>query len=135
MKLSSILLILVLAVASCREQAYEEHIYAVSISTEPNKLQEYLAYHDSIWPEVEAGFKLAGYKEINMFRFEQFIVMQIKVPAGANLSEMSKNAADSHPRCAEWNQLMDTYQIGLPGTSNGQKWVELNEFYSFKKPE
>ena len=132
MKLTAIVLIFFFAFTSCSEQEYEQHIYAVSISNEPNKLQEYLAYHAAVWPEVEAGFKLAGYKEINMFRFEQFIVMQIKVPVGANLSEMSKKAADSHPRCAEWNKLMDTYQIGIPGTSNGQKWVELKEFYSFK---
>ena len=134
MKLFYIALITVFVLASCTQQQYEEHMYAVTISHEPDKLKEYLEYHASVWPEVEAGFKLAGYKEINMFRFKQFIVMQIKVPAGSDLSEMSRKAAESHPRCAEWNKRMDSYQIGLPGTSNGQKWVELDEFYSFTQP-
>lgn len=124
-----------LALVSCTEIKDEQHLFVVNIDTADTKLQEYLNYHNNIWPEVEAGFKKAGYREIKLFRFQHLIVMSVTVPEGADLAEMGKLAEASNKRCAEWNQLMDTYQMGVPGTAEGQKWVEVTEFYSFKNPD
>ncbi len=130
-----LLLTSVVLFSSCQPAAVDQYVFAVSISPETGKLEEYLRYHDNIWPEVEAGFKKAGYNEIKLFRYHHLIVMTIKVPKGANLDEMSRSAESGNPRCAEWNRLMDTYQIGVPGTSSGEKWVKMDEFYSFTLPQ
>ncbi|KYP15205.1 L-rhamnose mutarotase [Flavihumibacter sp. CACIAM 22H1] len=119
---------------SCNEQKEERHLFAVNISTEPDKLREYLDYHQKIWPEVEAGFKNAGYRSIKLYHYQHLVVMEVIVPAGADLGELGKKAAATHARCAAWNSLMDSYQLGIPGTDKGQKWVELSEFYRFQQP-
>ncbi len=128
-------MLLILTIISCKEIKEEQHLFVVMIHPDNKKLAEYLEYHKNIWPEVEAGFKKAGYREIKLFRYEHMVVMTVTVPFGADLGEMGRLAESSDKRCAEWNQLMETYQTGIPGTEKGQKWVEVTEFYSFKNPD
>ncbi|MCF3108211.1 L-rhamnose mutarotase [Niabella sp. CC-SYL272] len=111
----------------------EERLFVVTIAPGDEKIREYLDHHQHIWPEVEAGFKKAGYRKISLSRFDHLVVMSILVPRGASLDSMSKVAESYSPRCAEWNRLMDTYQAGVPGTAPGQKWVEAKPFYLFEE--
>lgn len=116
-----------------KELELVQKVFVVNTVDNDKKLNEYLAYHKQIWPEVEAGFKKAGYKSITLYRFNDLIVMAIMVPKDADLNEMGKLAESYSPRCVEWNKLMNTYQKGVNGTSEGQKWVEVTPFYSFKQ--
>ena len=103
----------------------------VNIVPDSVKLKEYLTYHEQVWPEVEAGFKKAGYKKITLYRYNHLLVMTITVPQNADLGAMGKLAESYSPRCAEWNKLMNTYQTGVQGTQPGQTWVEAKPFYVF----
>lgn len=116
-----------------KEAELEEHVFVVNIVHDPQKLKAYLDYHQHIWPEVEAGFKKAGYRKITLYRYEYLLVMTITVPAGADLGQMGKTAESYDKRCAEWNRLMDGYQTGVPGTGQHEKWVEATPFYRFAK--
>ncbi|WP_223151283.1 L-rhamnose mutarotase [Chitinophaga varians] len=111
----------------------EEKVFVVNIVPQEDKLQEYLRYHQHIWPEVEAGFKKAGYQQITLYRYKYLLVMKIVVPVGADLQQMGKTAEAYSPRCAEWNRLMGGYQVGVPGTAQGETWVEATPFYEFRK--
>ncbi|MCU7552553.1 L-rhamnose mutarotase [Chitinophagaceae bacterium LB-8] len=108
-----------------------EKVFVVNILKNGQKLNEYLEHHQHVWPEVEAGFKKAGYKKITLYRYDHLLVMTIVVPAGADLGQMGKVAESYDKRCAEWNQLMNQYQVGVEGTSPGQTWVEAKPFYAF----
>lgn len=116
-----------------KEPEFVEKVFVVNTVDNDKKLNEYLEYHKQIWPEVEAGFKKAGYKSITLYRFNDLIVMRITVPENADLNEMGKLAESYSPRCVEWNKLMNTYQKGVNGTAEGQKWVEVTPFYKFKQ--
>lgn len=114
-----------------KETDFVEKIFVVNTVDHQKKLDEYLAYHKQVWPEVEAGFKKAGYKSIALYHFNDLIVMAITVPKNADLSKMGKVAESYSPRCAEWNKVMNTYQKGVQGTKAGEKWVEAIPFYKF----
>jgi L-rhamnose mutarotase len=125
-----------LIITSCKEKSSEqqlvEKVFVVNIAGDSSQMKEYLAYHKEVWPEVEAGFKKAGYKKIVLYRFDHLLVMTVTVPEGADLNEMGKVAESYSPRCAEWNKMMSRYQAGVTGTSQGQTWVEAKPFYSFR---
>ncbi|WP_186452656.1 L-rhamnose mutarotase [Chitinophaga polysaccharea] len=108
-----------------------EKVFVVNIKPGEENLQAYLNYHQHIWPEVEAGFRKAGYEDIRLFRSEHTVVMIVTVPEGADLDAMGKKAEASHPRCAEWNRLMAGYQEGVTGTSPGQTWSAMEPLYHF----
>jgi L-rhamnose mutarotase len=113
------------------QEQLEDKVFVVNIVHDSLKLKEYLDYHKKVWPQVEAGFKKAGYKKIVLYRYDYLLVMKITVPVGADLGEMGKLAEASDPRCAEWNTLMNNYQQGVQGTLPGQTWVEATPFYQF----
>ena len=136
--LNLILILFICFLTRCRQGEavhkdgeFVEKIFVVNTVDDNKKLNEYLAYHKQVWPEVEGGFKKAGYKSITLYRFHDLIVMAITVPKNADLNKMGKLAESYSPRCAEWNKLMNTYQKGVKGTSAGQKWVEAIPFYKF----
>ncbi|CAL1517919.1 L-rhamnose mutarotase [Chitinophaga sp. MM2321] len=115
-------------------QEFEDRVFVVNIVHDSLKLKAYLNYHKQVWPQVEAGFKKAGYRKIVLYRYDYLLVMKITVPVGADLGEMGKLAEASDPRCAAWNKLMNTYQQGVQGTLPGQTWVEAKPFYQFSRP-
>lgn len=107
-------------------------VFVVNLVNDEQKVNEYLAHHQKVWPEVEAGFRKAGYKKIELYRFNQSLVMMVTIPKNANIDSMGKIAESYDPKCREWNQMMDQYQVGVAGTSEGQKWVQAERIYSFK---
>ncbi len=126
---------LLACLCSCAKQGVklEEKVFVVNIMPGEQALQTYLHYHQQVWPEVEAGFKKAGYQKITLYRYEHLLVMKIVVPAGANLQQMGKVAESYSPRCVEWNRLMGQFQQGVAGTKAGETWVEAKPFYEFKQ--
>ena len=107
-------------------------VFLVNLVNDEQKVNEYLAHHQKVWPEVEAGFRKAGYKKIEIYRFNKSLVMIVTVPKNADLDSMGKVAEGYDKKCREWNQMMDRYQVGVAGTSEGQKWVKAERIYSFK---
>lgn len=134
---AGILLLVMALVTGCSQEKeketsqLEDKVFVVNIVHDSLKLSEYLHYHKQIWPQVEAGFKKAGYRKIVLYRYDYLLVMKITVPVGADLGEMGKLAEAADPRCVEWNKIMNNYQQGVPGTSPGQTWVEAKPFYEF----
>lgn len=106
-------------------------VFIVNLVNDDQKVKEYLAYHQEVWPEVEAGFRKAGFKKINLYRFGKSLVMIVTIPKNADMGKMGKIAEEYDKKCKEWNQRMDGYQVGVPGTSEGQKWVQAEPIYSF----
>lgn len=107
-------------------------VYIVNLVDDEQKVNEYLAHHQKVWPEVEAGFRKAGYKKIELYRFNRSLVMMVTISKNADIDSIGKIAEGYDPKCKEWNQVMDQYQVGVPGTSDGQKWVQAKPIYSFK---
>lgn len=115
-------------------QKLVEKVFVVNIVQDSAKFNEYLDHHKHVWPEVEAGFKKAGYKKITLYRYGHLLVMTVVVPEGSDLNQMGKIAEGYSPRCAEWNKMMSQYQVGVAGAPAGATWVEALPFYSFTNP-
>src|ERR1044072_1860597 len=121
-----------LGACSSKNERFTERVFVANLVKDEQKLEQYLAYHKQVWPEVEAGFRKAGYKRITLYRFKYLLVMTITVPEQADLQQMSRTAEDYDKRCAEWNRLMSQFQTGVEGTVPGQTWVEADRYYLFK---
>lgn len=124
-------LLLLLFTACTRAERLTEKVFVVNIKPGEETLRQYEQYHAAVWPEVEEGFRKAGYRRIRLFRSAHTVVMVITVPEGADLAAMGKTAEGHHPRCAEWNRLMAGYQEGIAGALPGQTWTEALPLYSF----
>lgn len=115
-----------------RLEDFQEMVFVTNLVNDEQKQKEYMDYHEHVWPEVEEGFKKAGYREISLYRFQDLLVMIVSVPKGADLEQMGRIAESYDKRCAEWNRIMADYQSGIEGARPGQTWVEARRFYSFR---
>ncbi len=122
-----------LMITGCNQQSEptDEYVFAVQLVNDSVKMHEYVEYHKKVWPEVEDGFTKAGYKNIRLYRFNNYITMIVEVPEGADLNEIGKTEALHTDRVNEWNTLMTTYQKGLPGVKEGTTWVAMEKIYEF----
>ena len=55
-------------------------VFVVNLVNDEQKVNEYLAHHQKVWPQVEAGFRKAGYKKIELYRFNKSVVMLVTIP-------------------------------------------------------
>ena len=115
------------------DSEFEEIVFGVRLVEDSAMVEKYLNYHRNMWPEVEKSFKIAGYNNIRLYRYGNYITMIVKVPKGSDLGKMGQIGNDSHPRVGEWNSLMNNFQRGFPGVAAGQTWVEMDMFYEYSK--
>ncbi|HEY6082805.1 MAG TPA: L-rhamnose mutarotase, partial [Chitinophagaceae bacterium] len=56
--------------SSCREQKpTKDIVMIVNLLNDPQKIKAYEQYHEHIWPQVEEGFRKAGFNNIRVYRF------------------------------------------------------------------
>lgn len=92
----------------------------------PGKLQEYLNYHDNIYPEVAAGLRTAGITLLSIYVLPgtNRLVMVIETAGAIDLSKATGPGSTyrDSARCKEWEELMDADFHG--------GWTELDEVHS-----
>ncbi|PXX30584.1 L-rhamnose mutarotase [Arenibacter sp. ARW7G5Y1] len=111
---------------------FDEYVFAVQLVNDSHKKREYLDYHKKVWPDVEKGFKKAGYHSIKLYIYDNYITMVVKVPKGTDLEQMGATKELNTDKVKDWNSLMSSYQKGLPGTTEGTTWVPMVKFYEFE---
>jgi diketogulonate reductase-like aldo/keto reductase/L-rhamnose mutarotase len=90
------------------------------------KAAGYRDYHDNIYPEVAAGLRTAGVKQLNIYQQPgtNVLVMTIDTCGSIDLSAATGPGSRyrQNPRCREWEELMDGE------FHNG--WTEMKEIHS-----
>ncbi len=90
------------------------------------KQQEYFRYHEKQfeeWPEVAAGFCHARFQEVLLYRNGRQLLLYISFPKGKDFTAIDALTTKDNPKVEQWNQLMGTYQEGIPGTVTNETWI------------
>lgn len=89
----------------------------------------YVAHHRAIWPEVARSLHAVGVLGLDIYRLERRLVMVLETVDGFDLEADFARHAASDPRCAEWEQLMKTFQQAPPGASPGSLWTVMEPIF------
>ena len=110
---------------SCKISSREMR-YAFTTTVKDGKMEEYLHYHDHIWPEVCRGLRAAGVTQLTIFRAPNTSTLFLYVTtAGAtDLGEATgpRSRYREDPKCQEWEELMDADFHG--------GWTALDEVHA-----
>ncbi|MBG6235895.1 L-rhamnose mutarotase [Pedobacter sp. CAN_A7] len=91
-------------------------------------ISEYEAMHRQVWPEIIQSIKNSGIANMEIYRFEQRLMMIMEVVDSFSFEK--KNEADHHDeKVQEWERLMWKYQQAVPGAKPGEKWVLMNKVF------
>lgn len=111
----------------------KQYALALDLKNDPDLIIEYEERHKSIWPEIQESILSTGILSMQIFRLETRLFMLIEAEDWFSFED--KAAADAASEIVQkWEDLMSTYQQGIPGVddSNG-KWVLMKEIFSLRK--
>lgn len=107
---------------------------ALDLINDPALIQQYVAHHHAVWPEVLQSHREAGVLRLEIYRTGDRLLMVMEVDE--DFSFERKAALDAaNPRVGEWEQLMARFQKPLSNARLGEKWVLMECVHRFNREE
>jgi L-rhamnose mutarotase len=97
------------------------------LKVRPEKLEEYRAHHQTVWPEMLAALRRTGWHNYSLFLGEDGLLFgYFETPQSfqAALAGMAKEEVN-----ARWQELMAPFFENLSGAHADQSMVELEEVF------
>jgi L-rhamnose mutarotase len=94
----------------------------------------YLRHHRAVWPEVARSLRRVGIAAMDIYRLERRLVMVMDTRDDFDLKRSFAAHRTSDPRCAEWEDLMKTFQRSPPGARPGQLWTPMARVFRLRRP-
>ena len=101
------------------------HVMTLDLKDDRRGMAAYRRHHRRIWPEVRDSLLRVGVLRMDIYQLERRLVMVMDTRVGFDLKRGFAAHAASHPRCAEWEALMKTFQQPPPGAKPGQLWASM----------
>jgi len=104
---------------------------ALDLVDDTARIAEYIEYHRSAWPEVIAGLRRIGIRNMRIWRTGTRLFMVFDAPDSFDPAR-DYQSYTSDPRCREWDELMRTYQQRIPSAREGEWWTEMDLVFEVK---
>lgn len=104
-------------------------VMTLDLKDDPEGIDAYRRHHREIWPEVRRSLLRVGVRGLDIYALGRRLVMILDTKPGFDLARDFAKHAASQPRCAEWEELMKTYQQAPPGAKPGQLWTEMEPIF------
>jgi L-rhamnose mutarotase len=105
------------------------HVMTLDLKDDPPGIAAYRRHHRRIWPEVRASLLRVGVLRMDIYQLERRLVMVMDTKKAFDLKRSFAAHVASHPRCAEWEELMKTFQQAPPGAGPGQLWTPMETIF------
>lgn len=100
----------------------------LDLVNDPKLISEYEEMHRQVWPEIIQSIKSSGIANMEIYRFEQRLMMIMEVVDSFSF-ELKSQSDLQDAKVQEWERLMWKYQQALPGSKPGEKWVLMNKIF------
>jgi L-rhamnose mutarotase len=105
------------------------YVMTLDLKGDPQGIARYRRHHREIWPEVRDSLLRVGVLRMDIYQLERRLVMVMDAREGFDLERSFAAHAASHPRCAEWEELMKTFQQAPPGAKPGELWTVMEPIF------
>ena len=110
---------------------HKKYCFALDLKDDEKLIEEYKAYHQSIWPEITKSIKEAGVEDLEIYLVGNRLFMIMMV--NNNFSFEKKSSMDeNNPKVQEWEELMWKYQQALPTAKEGEKWLLMDKIFQLE---
>lgn len=106
--------------------------YALDLKNDAELISEYKKYHEKIWPEITASIIAAGIEDLEIYLVENRLFMIMEVNDSFSFENKSK-MDKLNPMVQKWEDLMWNYQMALPTSKPGEKWLLMDKIYQLEK--
>jgi len=109
------------------------YVMTVDLRDDPAGIAAYRKHHREIWPEVRESLLRVGVRRLDIYQLGRRLFMILEAKPGFDLERDFAAHAASHPRCAEWEELMKTFQQAPPGAAPGKLWTEMEPIFHLER--
>ncbi|MGI4758866.1 MAG: L-rhamnose mutarotase [Janthinobacterium lividum] len=91
-------------------------------------IEEYIAYHQAVWPEIQASIRDAGVLDMQIYNAGNRLFMIMDTADDFTLQK--KAAMDAaNPKVLEWETLMGRFQQVDVDANPTTRWIELTQIF------
>ena len=108
-------------------------VLTLDLKDDPRAVAAYRKRHAAVWPEVLKSLRKVGVRKMEIYALGRRLVMLMDTRPGFVAARDFKRHVASDPRCAEWEELMKTFQQPPPGAPRGRLWTEMEQVFSLKR--
>ena len=101
--------------------------YGSVIKLKPEKLDEYIALHANVWPEVLRMIKECHIRNYSIYYKDGFLFGYYEYLGEDYEADMKKMADDKNTQA--WWKLTDPCQEPLESAKPGEWWASMEEFF------
>jgi L-rhamnose mutarotase len=109
------------------------YVLTLDLRDDPAGIAAYRRHHREIWPEVRDSLRRVGVMRMDIYQLERRLVMVMDTRKGFDLERSFAAHAASDPRCAEWEELMKTFQQAPPGAKGGELWTLMEPIFHLER--
>lgn len=110
------------------DESLTRYCLTLNLKDDPKAIQEYIDYHQNVWPEILESIKGSGIQNMEIYRWHTRLFMIIEVTPEFSF-EKKAEMDQANPVVQKWETLMDQYQEYLPGTPPGEKWQLMERIF------
>lgn len=99
------------------------------IGVDPERIEEYAAYHADIWPEIALALDAADIRNYSIFFHGEHLFAYLEYHGPAEEYDTRMEAVANSPRMAEWWAVMGAMQRPLPERGEGEWWMNMREVF------
>ncbi|HEY4156022.1 MAG TPA: L-rhamnose mutarotase [Puia sp.] len=106
----------------------KRYCLALDLKNDHRLIEAYKSHHQKVWPEIVKSIRDADIVSMEIYQVENRLFMIMETGPGFSF-EKKANDDLQNQKVREWEQLMETYQQLLPGTSKNEKWRLMERIF------
>jgi len=106
----------------------DKYCFALDLKEDEKLIEEYKAYHKSVWPEIIKSIKEAGVVDLEIYLISNRLFMIMNVDDSFSF-ERKESMDTNNPIVQKWETLMWNYQQALPTAKEGEKWMLMEKIF------
>ena len=105
-------------------------VLTLDLKDDAAAIAAYRKHHAAVWPEVSKSLRQVGVRKMDIYALGRRLVMLMETRPGFRAERDFARHRKSDPRCAEWEDLMKTFQQPPPGAPPGRLWTMMERIFS-----
>ncbi|MBI1808172.1 MAG: L-rhamnose mutarotase [Ignavibacteria bacterium] len=101
----------------------------ISLKNDPDVIRTYKEFHTHVWHEVTTSLKAVGIHDMKIFLLGRRLFMTMTTSDDFNPAKDFPTYLTLHPKCREWEDLMDTMQEKVPEAKAHEKWALMEKIF------
>lgn len=109
----------------------QEFALTINLVDDPEKIEQYKAYHRQVWPEVIASLRSVGILDMKIFLLGRRMFMLMQADDDFQPDRDFTRLEQSNPRYNEWQRTMDQFQARVPEAQPEEHWAAMEKVFDF----